>query len=207
MSHMIDYVKEHTGIEDGDAAMAFLQEVLRAFAESLTRSEAERLARELPEPASRWLMEVEHGDTCSPDELYRRVQRRAHVEMGIAVEWVPVAVAAMARELSPSTQHWLEGHLGEAWSPLLNVRGRSFLPSKRGPVAREADPPRTLAEGRPGSARPLSESRPRPQPDSVAEDNPYGDTKLSSADHGYSEPLSSSNPRSKHPLSEEPEPE
>jgi hypothetical protein len=41
----------------------------------------------------------------------------------------------------------------------------------------------TLAEGRPGSRRPLAEARPPAgQADSVARtDNPHGDTKLSSA--------------------------
>ncbi len=50
---------------------------------------------------------------------------------------------------------------------------RGFMAASRG----------TLAEGRPGSAHPLSEARPeRAQSQSVARaDNPHGDTKLSSA--------------------------
>lgn len=205
MRHMIEYVKVHAGIQEEDAAMGFLEQTLRTFAEVLTRREAERLSCELPAPASRWVTEVEHGNMCSPEELCRRVQRRVRMQMGVAVEWVPVALAAMTRELSPETQEWLERNLGDDWSALLSVQGNSLVPSRPRVIHGDRHP-RTLAEGRPGSATPLSESRPRLQPDSVAEDNPYGDRKLSSASDLQSEPLSSSDPRSKHPLSEEPEP-
>lgn len=204
---MIEYVKRHTGIQADDEAKDFLEIALRAFAESLTWKEAERLAGELAAPASRWIMEAEHGRVCAPDELCRRVGQRAGLKRGLAVEWVPVALAALSHELSPEMRTWLERKLGDDWRPLLRARRRSAVQSSpQHPAGRDAVEPRTLAEGRPGSATPLSEARPSAQPDSVADENPYGDHKLSSADSVHADPLSSAKPRSRHPLSEKPEP-
>lgn len=201
---MVDYVAEHTGVAVRDAAIQLLRRALSAFAECLTASEARRVADDLAAPVCHWITEAEHGEPCAPDALYDRMQRRSGVDRGVAVESVQVALEAMARELSPQTRQWLERRLGDAWAELLEDRERSSVPPTP-PLRHEIDRPRTLAEGRTGSARPLSESASQPQPDSVAEDNPYADRKVSSASDVESEPLSSSNPRSKHPLSEDQE--
>lgn len=179
---MVERFKRHTGIESDDRARDFLETALRAFAESLTWKEAERLASELPDPASRWFMEVEHGRLCSFEELRRRIQQRTGAPTGIVLEWVPAALAALRGELSPQTRQELARKLGDEWGAVFRTPHRSFADTE--PRARrnaETVEPHTLAEGRPGSARPLSESRPSPQPDSVGERNPYGDRKLSSA--------------------------
>ena len=199
---MIDYVGEHAGVAPRETAIELLRDALGAFATCLTASEARRVASDLGAPVSDWMTEVEHGQLCTPEALYDRMQHRCRVEKGVAVESIQVALAAMVRELSPETRRWLQHRLGEPWAELLAHRERSSAPPRQR-VRRESDHPRTLAEGRTGGARPLSESAPQPQPDSVAEDNPYADRKVSSAIDVQAEPLSSGNPRSKHPLSEE----
>lgn len=201
----MEYVARHAGIE-GQAAKGLLEHVLTLFAASLTRSEAERLADELPVPASQWVTNAKHGEMFEPNELYHRMQDRFGVKMGMAMEQAQVALGAMARELRPETRQWLEQRMGEPWKPLFETRrpppSTPTRPQSR--VHAAAEEHRTLAEGRAGSTRPLSESAPsRTQPDSVAEDNPYGDRKVSSSHDVHAEPISSSNPRSKHPLSED----
>jgi hypothetical protein len=127
-------------------------------------------------------MDVEHGHLCTFEELCQRIQERTGAPPGIVLEWVPAALAALRGELSPQTRQELVRKLGDEWGDVFGTPSRSSKETNR--HARpdvESAAPRTLAEGRPGSARPLSESRPSSQPDSVGESNPYGDRKLSSA--------------------------
>jgi uncharacterized protein (DUF2267 family) len=202
---MTDYAMNHGSVLEHEAARALLEQTLKIFAGALTAAEARRLAAELPSPASDWIASADHGETFGPDEVYARVRDRLGLEMGVAREHAQVAVAAMVRELSPETRQWIEQRLGGSWIALLQVPPRSHAPSRRRrehPHA-EAERPHTLAEGRAGSSAPLSESAPsRTQPDSVAEDNPYGDRKLSSGHQVHSEPIASSIPRSRHSSSE-----
>jgi uncharacterized protein (DUF2267 family) len=203
---MTDYVMEHAAVGERKAAEALLEQTLAVFAGCLTRSEAQRLADDLPAPVSEWIMRAEHGGDLGLEELYDRVRDRLGVKMGVAIEQAQVAVAAMARELRPDRRQWLGQRMGDRWKPLFEERRRPSSPSTgRVPRVRtEPDEHRTLAEGRAGSSKPLSESAPsRTQPDSVAEDNPYGDRKVSSSHDVHAEPMSSGKPGSKHPLSEE----
>lgn len=202
---MTNYVTEHAGV-DREAAKALLEEALIVFAEGLTRSEAERLAHDLPAPASEWITNAKHGNTFDPGELYERVRSRSGTAMGLAVERAQVAVATMVRELRPQTREWLERRMGDNWKPLLEEPRRPSSPSPPRPAHAHLGPapPHTLAEGRVGSAAPLSESAPtRTQRGSVAEDNPHADRKVSSGHNVHAEPISSGHPRSKHPVSED----
>ncbi len=104
-----------------------------------------------------------------------------------ALEHLQIVGRALAEQLDPALLAQLRGELPDELGELLDeTRGRSA----ETPSVHHA---RTLAEGRPGSRRSLSASAPgseRPisgaRPDSphrhsVAEQNPHGDTKLSSA--------------------------
>jgi uncharacterized protein (DUF2267 family) len=71
-------------------------------------------------------------------------------------------LAALRRELPPAIAGYLES--APAYAPSVRTRGR------------------TLAAGQPGSARSLATARPRAaQSNSVADENPHADTKLSSS--------------------------
>ena len=203
---MTDYVMGHAGIGEREAAERVLEETLKAFASGLTTSEAQRLARELPSPPSQWFMNVEHGEAFGPDELYDRVQGLLGVDLGVAMEQAQVVLAAMVRELTPETRQWFRRRMGDQWSRLLEEQMRPSAPPRQrvGCGSTEHEEPHTLAEGRVGSTTPLSESAPRrSQSGSVVDDNPHADRKLSSAHEVQAEPMSSSNPRSKHPLNED----
>lgn len=206
---LTDYVLAHTAMEERATAVQWLEETLTAFAKCLTPSEAQRLASELPPPASHWVRDVEHERMFGePDALYQRVQRHLDVKMSTVVERTGVALLAMARALRPETREWLAQRMGESWAGLLEERSAAAASaSTSGSASRGIEVPdpgtkRTLAEGRPGSEHPLSESAPEPQPDSVAARNPYANRKLSSAEDVHSDPLSKAKPRSKHPISE-----
>ena len=201
---MIDYIVEHTAIDQRAEAVHWLEETLTAFAKCVTPSEAQRLALELPAPASHWIREVDHERALDhPKQLYDRVQHRFDVSTTVVMERVQVALLAMARELRPDTRQWLGQHMGQHWNTLLEDPMRSSSSSMQLPAHRHAaERARTLSEGRPGSATPLSESGPTSQPGSVAERNPHRDRKVSSAQDVHAEPISSSKPRSRHPVSE-----
>lgn len=205
---LTDYVLAHTAMEERSTAVQWLEETLTAFAKCLTPSEAQRLALELPPPASHWIRDVEHERMFGePDALYERVRRHLDVKASAAMERAGVALLAMARALRPETREWLAQRMGEAWAGLLEERsdheGTSSSPARASSAStRRSERPTTLAEGKPGSEKPLSESAPEPQPDSVADENPYSDRKLSSATGAHGDPLSERKPRSEHPVSE-----
>jgi uncharacterized protein (DUF2267 family) len=205
---LTDYVLAHTAIEQRSTAVHWLEETLCAFAKCLTLSEAQRLSLELPPPASHWIRNVEHERMVGePDALYERVRRRLDVKASAAMETVRVVVLAMARALRPETREWLAQRMGEAWAGLLeepsDTEGSSSRPARSlSTSTRSSDRARTLAGGKPGSQKPLSESAPEPQPDSVAYENPYSERKLSSATSAHGDPLSEGRPRSEHPVSE-----
>jgi uncharacterized protein (DUF2267 family) len=202
---MTDYVLEHTAINERAEAIHWLEETLTAFAKCLTPAEAQRLALEVPAPASHWIRDVEIERRFDrPQQLYDLVGQHLDVSTGVAMERAQVAVLALARELRPDTRQWLVNHMGESWQSLFEERSMSASRSSKARRSHVDRPEgaRTLAEGRPGSATPLSEAAPEPQSGSVAEANPHEDRKVSSAQDVHAEPLSSSTPRSTHPISE-----
>lgn len=200
---MTDYVVEHTGIKQRATAVQWLEETLTALAKYLTSAEAQRLALELPAPASHWIRDVEHQRMFEhPDALYELVERRLGVPASVAVERAQVALLAMARMLRNETRQWLAQRMGEPWSDLFEEPDRSASRSRPHSARTHEARPRTLAEGRPGSDAPLSESAAEPQPGSVGEDNPYEDRKVSSAKDVQAEPISSGKPGSARPVSE-----
>lgn len=201
---MTDYVVEHTGIKQRATAIQWLEETLTALAKCLTSAEAQRLALELPAPASHWIRDVEHQRMFEhPDALYELVERRLGVPASVAVERAQVALLAMARMLRNETRQWLAQRMGDPWSDLFEEPDRSASRSRtRHPAGAHETQRDTLAEGRPGSDAPLSESSPKPQPGSVGEDNPYEDRKVSSAKDVQAEPISSGKPGSARPVSE-----
>lgn len=202
---MTDYVLEHTAIDERAEAIHWLEETLTAFAKCLTPAEAERLALELPAPASQWIRDVEHERRFDrPEQLYDLVEQHLDVSGSVAMERAQVVVLALARELRPETRQWLVKHMGDPWESLFEERTK--LPSHASQDRRthraQTEGARTLAEGRPGSATPLSEAAPEPQSGSIAEANPHADRKVSSAQDVHAQPLSSGTPRSTNPVSE-----
>jgi uncharacterized protein (DUF2267 family) len=172
-AELMGRVMAHTGADEKEAHAA-ITAVLAALAQELGRLEADALADALP----RTLSSALHAQrNVAGDSLPERVAFIERVSSGRAREHVG-AVCTVLAELLPES---LLSRLAHALAP----GSAAWL----APPSPEADEPHlrprrhTLAEGRPGSDRPLSESRPpAAQSDSVViADNPHGDTKLSSS--------------------------
>lgn len=115
-------------------------------------------------------------------ELYARVADASGVEPGIAVEIAQMHFQWLAERLRPELRHELRQDLGREWSSLLmDARPPAREPGAHVHVPPMPGPGRTLADGAPGSARPLASSRPPSgQRDSISgTDDPKGDSKLS----------------------------
>jgi hypothetical protein len=121
------------------------------------------------------------------------------VTRGTAIERVGAVCESLRDELDAERRLLLARRLPAEWAALLDSA----------PRAREADEPHgtlpghghTLATGRPGSRHPLSQSGPRPaQADSIAAENPHGDSKLSSATAPGVEPLATARPGTEETL-------
>lgn len=198
---LVAHVAAHAGIGAAEAARA-VAAVLGTLGERLSHSEAGALADALPAGAAARLRAGRFDRDFDLEELYGRVARRAGVRLGFAVEHTIAVCATVGERLDAATR----ARLGRALPPEMLA-----LFAVRPAVEAPPPPPRvgahtTLAEGRPGSRRPLSESAPPPaQADSVARaDNPHGDTKLSSArgltQEREHEDLATGHPRPARPI-------
>jgi len=199
---IIEYVSDRLRLEQPTDARTLIDQALEIFATGLTSSEARRLAREVGAPWSGVFLGPEHGQALTPEGLTEELARRCSTERNIALEQAQVVLQAVSRTLSAETRDWLSDRLGEPWRPFLELRSTPTIPPRPPAAPPVSDRPRTLAEGKAGSETPLSESAPDAQPDSVAASNPYEDRKVSSAKDVHAEPISSGDPRSKHPVSE-----
>lgn len=200
---IIERIMEEGGGADESAAEQALRATLIVLGQRLTDDESRALRTDLPEKLAAVVAQSEYDGDFDAAELYERVRRRQ-----------PELSAGMARERTEVVLRVLTGVLSDEVVQRL-VRalpadlGRHLLPIEVGeppPHARPAREPQsahvtTLAHGRPGSTRPLSEARALPgHTHSVAENaDPHADTKLSSSrgftQERHRESLASGRPR------------
>lgn len=188
---LLGRVKTLTGIGDEAGAERAVRAVVSVLGEQLANEDRRSLARVLPEP---WADAIPGTPLRVADDLpafYERVSSREGIEPGFAVEHAQSVCLAISEALSDDRRKLLAARLPDALAPLLELAAPERAPA--GPARRTSPrPAQTLAEGRPGGSRPVSESQPgstrplsetkpeRVQQDSVASDeNPHGDTKLS----------------------------
>lgn len=182
MTHeeFLSRVTERAGLTDTEEAARTAHAVLEVVGERLGRKDLQVLTEDLPAPLSAMLWSGAHDQDFDLVDLYARVSSREHVRPGFAVEHTGVVCQVLAEALSPAALHRLHdnlpGPLGALFTPREHRERFEYVhldPSHR----------TTLAEGRPGSQHPVSEARPeRAHMHSVARnDNPHGDTRLSSA--------------------------
>lgn len=176
---VLERVRERAGLVDDEEARRCVSAVVAAVCQGLSHSTLELVRSELPEELAAMWIGPEHRRTVTVRSVLASVSGRQGVASGFAFEHVTVVAEAFARFLRPEVLRLLREALPwevavlftprEAPAPVEHVR---LDPSRR-----------TLAEGRPGGARPLYEARPdRAHSESVARsDNPHADTKLSSA--------------------------
>lgn len=194
---------ERGGIQDPPGAETIANAVLSVFSERLGRIAAERLAEALPPSLGRAVLDSPHGRVFGVEELYQRVANRLGIRAGVAVEHTVSVLRTVAEVAGDDLVERLREDLPPDIDALLVVPEAAAPPP---PIHRRPDGT-TLAEGHGGSSRPLFAAKAdRAHTHSVARnDNPHGDTKLSSA-RGLSQEregdtLAEGKPGSKRPLS------
>jgi uncharacterized protein (DUF2267 family) len=173
-------VQEAGGFGSAGAAERAVDAVLAALGAHLSADVREVVRAALPHELARRLA----GGVPEPfelDALLRDAAGRLGVSPATAKETIEVVLAVLSGSLDAERRERLESSLPP---PLRTLAGPLAVAA-----AAEAAPHhsarhlrQTLASGRPGSERPLSEAHPgSSHAQSVAADNPHGETKLSSA--------------------------
>lgn len=179
--------------EDAGAARRAFDATLEALRSGLTDDEADWLAVDLGPKLAEPLLRQGYSGELSTSEFYRRTGRYAGLRRGAATEQAQLVCRTLAELLPQPGIQRLKKHLPEL-APLFDVP--EAPPPAQGPhhLRSASGPDRTLAGGKPGSERPLSETGSpsersfsgaggrRAHSDSVVRaQNPHEETKLSSA--------------------------
>ena len=174
-------------------ARSALQATLTALRIGLTDDEAQALAEEIDAPWAAPLREGSYEGDLAVEEFYRLVAFHEQRRLSVGAEHAQLVCRVLGSLLSRTSLQRLSRHVPQ----LARECGAPAAPQViqcaehlRSAVA----PEHTLAAGRPGSSRPLSEARrdtsqtldagraDNAHAHSVARsDDPHGDTKLSSA--------------------------
>ena len=170
---LLDRVAAHAGNHsDIEAITTATHAVLSVLGAYLTPAIRELVAAELCPSLGAIVIGAEAGTALPIQEHVLTPE----MTVARADELIASVFTVLAEELSVPTLERLRRHLPAPLArsliePSVAVRTVTISPRRE-----------TLAEGRPGSHRPLSaEAHPSIQQDSVVADNPHGDVKLSSA--------------------------
>ncbi|RDV37204.1 DUF2267 domain-containing protein [Bradymonadaceae bacterium TMQ3] len=174
-------VQRRSGIEDAGLLQELVHRVILELASGLSRESAEVVAERLPEPLASELRAAPSSQLktraasppgITPTALYTSVGEALALDEGFAMEFSRVVCQVISESVGSERRTLLIARLGEDWRELFEPRKADF--GHRPELAEEpgvAD--RTtrdaLAEGRPGSAHPLSEGS-AAQQDSIARD-------------------------------------
>jgi uncharacterized protein (DUF2267 family) len=169
------------GIPDRATAERAARATLATLGERLTEEEARGVADALPGALARTLRDASYDSDFDDAELYERVRRREGAPAGAAREHAQVVLRALGEVIDDDVRTRVTRALPRSVAELLEPRAPVEAPPHA--EAAHAPPITTLAAGKPGSRHPIAEARPDlAHSHSVArEDNPHGETKLSSA--------------------------
>lgn len=205
----IDAVSWRCGFEERAPAERAVEATLRVLAERLDEADARAVARQLPPRLASLMRADEHGAEFGLADLYDRVARLEGVNRSFAAEHAQVVCQVLCDYLDDEGRKHLRVHVPPEIADLFTPRPPA-APLRAEDRPRHRAPPgsgRTLASGRPGSSRPLSEADGWAHTDSVVRSaDPYADRKISSArgttQEVEGETLATGKPGSKHPVSE-----
>jgi uncharacterized protein (DUF2267 family) len=178
MSRLSDCVCELAGVTDGESAQRIVRATMSVLLEQLAPADRAWLVSLVADDAE----EVGTAGAERPVEglrdFFARVAAREGEQLGFATEHAQSVCRAVALLLEDDALHRLTSRLPDTLVALFARPEWSAPP----PHDRPRGAHHTLAEGRSGSSRPLSEAAPsRAHRESVARsDNPHADTKLSS---------------------------
>jgi uncharacterized protein (DUF2267 family) len=183
-AELVEEVRRRTGIADAGRADRALASVASVLCGALSRADVDALAENLPAPLPERLRSgAGEAALTGARELYDRVSARAATTPGLALEETQVILQVLAEISGYEALVRVRKHLPPDVADLLWPREPPAEPPPRERVAETSRVVHeTLASGRPGSHRPLSEAEHgNAQLHSVTrESNPHGDRKLSS---------------------------
>lgn len=196
---LIDKTRERLGGGSDSAVCKAIEAVLQTVGETIGRSDTAAVATALPNRFADALAEANAPAPLDFAEFCSRVARREGVALSFGVEHSQSVIRALCELIGEQERTHLCGKL---WPELLR---RSLVETSPSSGIR---PPRigsTLADGQPGSSKPLSAAPPpsRAHEHSVAAANPHGARKLSSGASRTDKSLSTGRTGSGHPLSEQ----
>jgi uncharacterized protein (DUF2267 family) len=177
--YMVERVARAGGFRSLEEAERAIRATARVLGERLPLIDIGPITSELPPEVAEPLERVPHGEAFGAEELYRRVAELEGISLGLARERAQVVCRELAEILTGEAREHLTLHASADLAALFEPsRAWGDPPPRPRPRARRT---RGLAESRPGSRHPISESRPRGQTHSVAERaQPHGESKLSS---------------------------
>lgn len=175
---LLEKIQRFGGFRNAEEAERALCATLRALGTLLVDTEVKPLADELPAEFAQILRGAEYDPNSDRAELFARVAKHEGVDPGFAMEHASAVCTALSEEMSFDLLTRLRRHLPEL-NDLLAPSQR--YPSR--PHMKAVTDEHTLATGRPGSTRPLSEARPdQGHSESIARsDDPGARRKISSA--------------------------
>jgi uncharacterized protein (DUF2267 family) len=141
---------------DRNEARRAFDATLQSMRRGLSDDEADWLAVALGPALSAPLLRESYAGELSADELYRWTKRNAKARKSVAVEQAQTVCRALAELLQPPELDRLKRHLPLV-APLLTVPDPA-APAPPPRRIRSVPSDHTLAGGKPGSSRPLSEA-------------------------------------------------
>lgn len=200
----VDAVKRAGGFATVASAARAVDAALEALGARLVPAERDLLAASLPQALAARLASAGGQGQLDVEDIVREVADREDVPPATAREHLEVVLSILAERLDAETRARLEGHLPPA---VLALLGPLPVTAAAAAPTRPVRSGHTLASGRPGSEHPLSEARSDcVQAQSVAAENPHGDTKLSStsgtSQERAGETLAAGMPGSQRPVSD-----
>lgn len=205
-------IQRQTGLQPVERVLRLVRRVLASLDEVLVGDELATLRTSVPAPLQGALEGRTGRSSSSVDRLFARVQKLELVRRPVAIERAEIVCRQLGALLPADVAtRWARDLPGPVAALFLTAPPTGLstdAPAPRPSIPRPAPAPPTLATGRPGSSRPVSESRPeRAHRNSVARTaDPHADTKLS-ASRGLTqerlhETLAEGDARSARPVSE-----
>jgi uncharacterized protein (DUF2267 family) len=200
----IDAIVQRTGLDDRHLAEKAAIATVTVLGERLPRIDVDPVAEHLPARLAAALRAGDHQGEFDRDVLFERVARLENVPIGRAIEHATVVCQVIADSVDAEGHRHLIQHLPADLASLFDYdQARPYHPPAAGHTPHRV---RDLAHAEGGSRNPIATGRPPAHEHSVArEDNPHGDSKLSSGATGqqrHGETLARGEPGSGKPISD-----
>lgn len=177
----LDGVIARGGMRDWHEGRRAIAAVLPVLSRQLTSHLRARVTGHLIEPWSQMFKGPEEREALSVDGFVQRVAQREGVPPGFGLEHAQAVCQALIECLPTNLRRDLrDGMPREVWDRICQPAKRDGAGPRTTGQGRPASNG-TLASGRAGSQRPLSEARPAQSGSILMAEDPHGATKISSA--------------------------